>query len=242
MKLTVLGKYGTFPAPGGACSGYLIEHEGRKILLDCGNGVMSRLQEICSINELEAIVISHLHDDHAGDLRILKYAVETKLAFGTMSERIKLYMPASPTEAVRDLDAPQSFDVSYVDEHMVLHMAGMRLSFCPMRHSVETYAVSVESDSGRLVYSADTTYHEGLVQFAAGADLLLCEATIAEAGSVPIPHMTAAQAGLTALQAGCGRLLLTHFWCDEREEHCLEAARAVFPRTEAVAELQEYRL
>ncbi len=240
MKLTVLGKYGTFPAPGGACSGYLIENDGRSILVDCGNGVLSRFQHICRIEELEAIVLSHLHDDHAGDLRILKYAVETKLAFGTMANRVKVYMPDSPEQTARDLDYPQAFDISYVNENTVLELAGLQLRFCPMKHSIETYAISLTSDTSKLVYSADTIYHEGLIRFAAGADALLCEATIADAGTVPIPHMTAVEAGETARQAGVGRLLLTHRWCDENEERSLLAARSVFERTEEVMELQEY--
>ncbi|GGD77269.1 MBL fold metallo-hydrolase [Paenibacillus nasutitermitis] len=240
MKLIVLGKYGTFPAAGGACSGYLIENNGRYLLIDCGNGVLSRLQHICRIEDLEAIVLSHLHDDHAGDLRILKYAVETKLAFGTMRHRVKVYMPSSPERAARDLDYPQAFDISYVNEKTELELAGLHLRFCPMRHSIETYAISLEAGAKKLVYSADTTFHEGLIRFAAGADVLLCEATLAEAGDVPIPHMTALEAGETARLAGVERLLLTHLWCDEDAERCLLTARTVFEQSEEVMELQEY--
>ena len=242
MRLTVLGKYGTFPAPGGACSGYLLERDGRYVLLDCGNGVMSRLQGVVPIERLEAIVLSHLHDDHAGDVRILKYAVETKRAFGTMTDRIKLYMPREPKRTAEDLAYAEAFEVSYVDGHTVLEAAGLELRFSPMRHSVETYAISVGDGSRRMVYSADTTRHEGLVRFAAGADLLLCEATIAETGPVPIPHMTAAEAGETAREAGVGRLLLTHLWCDESEERCLRAARTAFERTEFVQEMKTYEI
>ena len=43
LKLTILGCYGPYPKAGGACSGYLLEDETTKILIDCGNGVLSRL-------------------------------------------------------------------------------------------------------------------------------------------------------------------------------------------------------
>lgn len=39
MNLTVLGNTGPFPAPGGACSGYLFESKGSRIVLDFGSGV-----------------------------------------------------------------------------------------------------------------------------------------------------------------------------------------------------------
>ena len=76
MKLTVLGCYGPYPAAGGACSGYLLEHEGFAVLIDCGNGVLSRLQEFIEPSKLKAIIISHLHSDHCSDLFILRYALQ----------------------------------------------------------------------------------------------------------------------------------------------------------------------
>ena len=56
MKLTVLGKYGPFPAAG-VCSGYLVEKENTKVLIECGSGVFSRLQQVCPINELSGIIL-----------------------------------------------------------------------------------------------------------------------------------------------------------------------------------------
>ena len=55
MRLTVLGNNGPYPAPGGACSGYLLESDSgeTKILLDCGTGVLSRLTDRISLDELE---------------------------------------------------------------------------------------------------------------------------------------------------------------------------------------------
>ena len=38
MRLTVLGCNGPYPAPEGACSGYLVEAEGAALQLDLGSG------------------------------------------------------------------------------------------------------------------------------------------------------------------------------------------------------------
>ena len=43
MKLTILGNNGPFPAAGGACSGYLLQHGEHCVQLDMGTGVLARL-------------------------------------------------------------------------------------------------------------------------------------------------------------------------------------------------------
>ncbi|SDE49262.1 Ribonuclease BN, tRNA processing enzyme [Paenibacillus sp. UNCCL117] len=242
MKLTVLGRYGTFPAAGGACSGYLLERAGKFVLLDCGNGVMSRLQNYCRLEDLEAVVITHLHDDHAGDLRILKYAIETKRAFGTMDHPLRVFMPREPDELYRGLVYPEAFDMAPIGEDAVLELAGMTFRFAPMRHSIPSFAIAAEADGKRLVYSGDTVPHDGLTAFARDADVLLCEATTAVRGPVPIPHMTAGQTGLTAREARVRRLLLTHLWCEEQAGRCLAEAQAYYPEAEVVEELQTYEI
>src|SRR5215208_6042693 len=45
VKLTVVGCSPAWPNPGGAQSGYLVESDGRRLLLDCGPGVLPRLRD-----------------------------------------------------------------------------------------------------------------------------------------------------------------------------------------------------
>ena len=44
MKLTILGNRGPYPTPNGACSGYLLESEKTHILIECGTGVLAKMQ------------------------------------------------------------------------------------------------------------------------------------------------------------------------------------------------------
>ena len=75
MKLTVLGNNGPFPAAGGACSGYLVIEGDKKILIDCGNGVLANLQKFIKLEEIDAVILTHLHSDHMSDMMVLRYAV-----------------------------------------------------------------------------------------------------------------------------------------------------------------------
>ena len=62
MKLTVLGINGPFPAPGGACSGYLLTSDSgkTKVLIECGAGILGRMERFVDLHELSGIVLSHL--------------------------------------------------------------------------------------------------------------------------------------------------------------------------------------
>src|SRR3954449_12790557 len=68
MRITVLGKSPAWQDVGGACSGYLIEGGGVRVLLDCGPGVFAKLRSRVDYVDVDAVVISHLHADHVTDL------------------------------------------------------------------------------------------------------------------------------------------------------------------------------
>src|SRR5437868_14428944 len=75
MRLRVLGKSPSWQDAGGACSGYLLEEDGTAVLLDCGNGVFSKLRRYRDYIAVDAVLISHLHADHFLDLVPYSYAL-----------------------------------------------------------------------------------------------------------------------------------------------------------------------
>lgn len=92
----------------------------------------------------------------------------------------------------------------------------------------------------KIAFSGDTIYSPELVTLAAGADLLIHEATYAEADRAladRAAHSTATSAATVARESGVERLFLTHFSPRYesveglRLEDLLEEARAVFPET-----------
>src|ERR687893_1970749 len=75
MRLTVLGKSPSWQDVCGACSGYLVEDGDTALLVDCGNGVFSKLRMFRDYTEVDAVVLSHLHADHFLDLVPYSYAL-----------------------------------------------------------------------------------------------------------------------------------------------------------------------
>ena len=105
MYLTILGNNGPFPAPGGACSGYLLESDSgeTKLLLDAGTGSLARLQEALRVEELTAVVVSHLHFDHMSDLLPMQYALQ----FSGRERPLPVFLPRRPErECARCWNAP----------------------------------------------------------------------------------------------------------------------------------------
>jgi ribonuclease BN (tRNA processing enzyme) len=94
----------------------------------------------------------------------------------------------------------------------------LRVTTEHMNHPVETFGFRFDHAGESLAYSADTGPTRALVDLAAGADLLLSEASFLDGPDLPAGlHLTARQAAEHASQAGVGSLVLTHLvaWNDQ---------------------------
>jgi ribonuclease BN (tRNA processing enzyme) len=232
VRITVLGKSPAWQDADGACSGYLVEEHGACLLLDCGNGVFSKLRRYRDYTDVDAVVISHLHADHILDLvpfaSALTYAprqqpVPVDRWPGTDSPaRPLLYAPPGARDTFRrvvgawgnDDLIENAFDLREYGPADAFAVGPLRFGFAEVPHYVHTCAIEVTSSlngGGRLVYGADSAPTTALVDFAGGADLLMIEATLPrpERGGVR-GHLTPAEAGEHGARAGVSRLVLTH--------------------------------
>ncbi|MGK5449680.1 MBL fold metallo-hydrolase [Streptomyces radiopugnans] len=236
MKLTVVGCSGSFPSAESACSSYLVEADGYRLLLDMGNGALGELQRHCGLYDLDAIVLSHLHADHCIDM-CAYFVARYYRHEGGRCEAIPVYGPKGTeqrlTTAYADTPSERSmsevFDFHDLAPRSTFRLGPLTVTADRVRHPVETYGFRVEHDGRALVYSGDTGPCDALCDLARGADLFLCEASFTD-GKEDIPelHLNGRQAGECARDAGAGRLVLTHIppWTDP--QHNLRDARAAF--------------
>jgi ribonuclease BN (tRNA processing enzyme) len=249
MRLTVLGKSPAWQDAGGACSGYLIEDSDTRILVDCGNGVFAKLRERMDYVDLDAVVISHLHADHFLDLVPFSYAltyaprqqpVPVDRWPGTDSPaRPKLHVPPGARETFRRVVGAwgnedlieKAFDMEEYAGSSTLSIGSVRISFQPVPHFTETFAMCIASSEGpgRIIYGADFSPTDALNEFASEADLILVEATL------PRPerhgkrgHLTPGEAGQHARAAGARRLLLVHISDELDADWARREAEAAF--------------
>ena len=264
MRLTVLGKSPSWQDAGGACSGYLVEEGPACVVVDCGNGVFSKLRRFRDYTRVDAVVISHLHADHFLDLIPFAYAltyaprqqpVPVDRWPGTEAPaRPRLLAPHGAVETFRRVVGAWGNEDLIENAFTIEEYGGddrptvgpLRLSFRSVPHFLETYAIRVESsqNGGSLAFGADSRPTVDLVEFARGADLLLIEATLPRPErSGERGHLTPREAGEHGRAAAARRLVLTHI-SDELDALWArsEAADAFGGPVEVAREGAVYRL
>ncbi len=229
VKVTVLGSCGAWPEPGRACSGYLVEHDGFRLVLDLGFATLPRLLRYCPNGTVDAVVITHRHSDHCVDLNGLlrvRHHGERTLP------RIPLLCPPDVAAVVDGLEPrPRLAELFDVAELPGSHRVGpFRLEGVELPHHVPNAGVRLTTPSRTLAYTGDTGPDPLLAELGADADLYIMEATLQ---AVPEPGeprhlLTAGEAGEWARAAGARRLLLTHFWPGSDRGVSLRQAAAAF--------------
>ena len=200
MKLTVLGKYGPYPAPGGACSGYLAENGRDKIVMDMGSGTLSRLLSLTDIRDVTAIFISHLHYDHTGDLLPLCYLLEE------LEHTVTVYTAYEDSDWYRLLFTHPNLNIINIDENSKIRLADTVLTFRMLSHTATDYAVILKGEK-TLCYTGDTRPCAAVEACCRDCDYLLADCSKPEGDTAP--HMTVADARRLAQLYGC-KLIATH--------------------------------
>lgn len=232
MKLTIVGCSGTMPGADGPASSYLLESQGFRLLVDCGNGASGAVQQYAGLLHLDAVLITHVHADHCLDLVVYSYA--RRYGQG-QPPPLPVYGPAGLQERLL-----QAFDEAPADRLSGVYdfrtltvgrrtIGPFEIDSALMNHPVPTYGLRIMADGASLAYSADTAECAALVDLARNADLMLCEAAFADVpGNPPGLHLNAREAGEHAARAGAKRLVLTHIppWIDSAVN--LTAARHAF--------------
>ncbi|WP_205696402.1 MBL fold metallo-hydrolase [Conexibacter sp. SYSU D00693] len=243
LELEVVGCAMATPL-GAPCSSYLVRGGGTTVLLDCGPGALPGLWERGALAELDAIVVSHMHQDHVLDLVPLSNAMTQEVLAPLRGARgpIALHVPREGGPEVLEALAAAVGEPGRFAAGFALHtyappdrlrLGELELTFAATGHRGPCFAIRVGLGDVALVYGADSPPSAALEEHCRGADLVVLEASALD----PSPdverfgHMTADQAAGVAARAGAGRLVLTHLspWLDGEDARKQERARSRFP-------------
>ena len=239
VRLQVLGSGGPELDDGRASSGYLIWYNGHaRILIDMGEGSLHGFEQSgANINDLDAILLTHLHVDHSADLPAL-----VKAAFFSDRDRdLPVYgptgnhlMPATSTFVQRLFASdgayryladnvngsgpyqllPHDVPADGKSPHTVINNEQYKISAIPVQHGpIPALAWRVELNGLAIVVSGDMNGdNHTLEQLAASAEVLVAHHAIPEGttGVARRLHMPPSVIGKIAGQARVKRLVLSH--------------------------------
>jgi ribonuclease Z len=240
IEITLLGTGSPIPDPNRAGPSTLVRAGGQVFLVDCGRGVLQRAAAVgVGAAGLSALLLTHLHSDHIGDLGDL-LITRWITTFAPEPAPLPIIGPPGTAETVEatlkafghdigyriahhaDLNAPPAVQVHECTEGPVWDRDGVSIRVAPTDHRpvAPTIGFRIESPTTSAVLAGDTVPCAGLDELASGADALV-HTVIRKDIVVNIPqqrlqdicdyHSSVEEAAATAERAGVGTLVMTHY-------------------------------
>lgn len=211
MKLTIVGFWGGYPKANEASTGYLLEHNGFNLLIDCGSGVLSKLQNFIEPENLDAVIISHYHADHIADIGVLQHA---RLIQGFLNKNVDclpVYGHSLDEQEFSKLTYKNITEGIAYDPQKTLTVGPFAIQFLRTDHPAPCFAMRIKADGKSMVYTGDTSYKDEFIPFTKDADLLLSECNFyAEQDGKNAGHMNSEDVGGLAKSANVKKVILTH--------------------------------
>jgi ribonuclease BN (tRNA processing enzyme) len=216
MRVTFLGTGSAMQSAGRAQTGILVREGDRRVLVDCGAGVLRRLQQEAGYEAVEHVLLTHHHLDHCADLLPL-----LKARWLAGEETLSVAGPPGTEALVRDLLDVHEYlqdrvDLSVRDvDEGDFEFAGFDLSAMETRHSMQCFAYRFDD---RFAFSGDSEAFADLASFADGCDLFAHDCSVPDEVDVS-NHPTPSQLGEALAGVDVGAVVLTHLYPHTDGEH-----------------------
>jgi ribonuclease BN (tRNA processing enzyme) len=232
VELVLAGTGDAFGNGGRFQTCFILRHGGDAVMIDCGASSLTALKAAgVEPNEVETVLLTHLHGDHFGGLPYLILDGQ----FRRRQRPLTIAGPPGTTERVHaamELLFPGSRSASRRFHTTIVELDfdnPTRLGPAVIRTleveqpGTPAGAVRVELGGKVVAYTGDTAWTDGLIDLSAGADLLVAEAYFYDR-DVPY-HLSYRTLLAQRDRLDCRRILLTHMSPDMLARQ----ADAVFP-------------
>jgi len=222
LDVTFLGTGDAFASRGRFQSGYLLEGDGHRVLMEAGPTVLCALKR-ANIDpaSIDLLLISHLHGDHFAGLPflILDYLWEshrrTTLTIAgprhleERTWRLFYTMFPRPSGAVEKIADKLKFVV--LEPGCDVKFGKIRVSAIRTPHMKPDISLALKLTLGgkTVAFSGDSGWTDDLIGFTNGADLFLCECTYFESTELDF-HINYPKLVENRERFDVGRLILTH--------------------------------
>ena len=218
MFVQCIGSGDAFGAGGRFNSAYYVKCAKTKLLLDCGGTTLVGLKKFkIPVDDLDAVLISHLHGDHFGGLPFILCEL---LVSGKRKKPLTIIGPVDTEARTKEAlncfypgiaikrNSPVKF-LTYVAKE-VLEFNSVKITPYPAIHSDKTnpHCVRIEGDGKVLAYSGDSGWTDNLLTISANANLFICEGSFYE---VPFKqHINIKELLRKVDQITAAKIVITH--------------------------------
>ncbi|SIR22396.1 Ribonuclease BN, tRNA processing enzyme [Haladaptatus litoreus] len=210
MRVTFLGTGSAMPTGERFQTGLVVEDDGNRLLVDCGSGVLHRLQQSgIGYENISTVLLTHHHVDHVSDLLPL-----LKARWLSGEEHLEVVGPKG-TKALLDgllsvhdyLDGRVELQIREVGAQE-FSVAGFDVEGFEARHSMPCLAYRFGDD---FTFSGDSEAFSGLTTFADGCSVLVHDCSFPDEVDVA-NHPTPTQLGEALSGVDIERVYLTHLY------------------------------
>ncbi len=187
MHLTIVGCGDAFGSGGRYNTCFMLKTAKATLLVDCGASSMPALNaQNIDTNDIDAIVLSHLHGDHFGGLpffllnaQFLSRRDKPLLIAGppTTRERLDVLLEACFPKSKAGIKWRFDWRVEEISVGVPTEIQGHRIVTTEVVHQsgAPSTALRIEDGEKLFAYSGDTEWTESLLPVARDADLFICE-------------------------------------------------------------------
>ncbi|ELZ08553.1 beta-lactamase domain protein [Halovivax asiaticus JCM 14624] len=218
MQVTFLGTGAAMPTGDRYQTGILVQEDDRTVLIDCGAGVLQRLEQSgVGYEAVSTVLLTHHHLDHVADLLPLM-----KARWLAGEEHLEIVGPQGTKALVDDLlsvfeylDGRLELQIREVVPDDEFTVAGFDVTSYETRHSVPCLAYRFDD---RFTFAGDSEAFAGLANFADGCAILAHDCSFPDDVDVS-NHPTPDSLGKTLSGVEIGRLYLTHLYPHTQGRH-----------------------
>ena len=226
IKLTILGTGTFFVNKNITASAYLLEIDGKKILIDCGPGTLMRLSQAgIKLEEIDYIFITHFHADHTSDLFSL-FMNYRLTAFFTKENSFKcpqiigpkgIYKFMLKLSKIFKLPCLENWGkMKFIDVKDTQKIGDITIKAFKVKHVAfgsvaNSYAYRFMIGDKIISFSGDSTKCPNLEKACKNADIFVCDTSYSK-GKQTLAHMDTEEIGIISQKNQVKKIILIHFY------------------------------
>lgn len=218
-----------------------------KILVDCGAGTFKQLLRLgCKVEEIDTILITHLHSDHFMDVPFMMLAASKNY---DNEQKLTIFLPEGGIKATHEIAKylwnpeditetwwPQNIELIEYQNGEVFAKDGVKAEPVKVVHGeLKASGFIIEKDGKRIGFSGDSIICDGVERIVKMTDWAVLDASCPKAGNTV--HM-----GLNDIYELCSeypnkKIVATHMYDDARKTICQDIPNLIIPDDGEIFEL-----